>query len=103
MAAPSFTGPLHQPGAGIPADTDEMFVVLHLLSHGASRRTINYYGRFYKSMLYPVFRHFNDTLVRWAMRKYKRLRTQKRYGQWLAGLLARQPGLLTHWRLVRTY
>ena len=35
---------------------------------------INYYGRFYKSMLYPVFRHLNEILVRWAMRKYKRLR-----------------------------
>jgi RNA-directed DNA polymerase len=33
---------------------------------------INYYGRFYKSMLYPVFRHLNEILVRWAMRKYKR-------------------------------
>ena len=31
---------------------------------------INYHGRFYKSMLYPVFRHLNDVLVRWAMRKY---------------------------------
>ncbi len=29
---------------------------------------INYYGRFYKSMLYPTFRHLNDILVRWAMR-----------------------------------
>ena len=28
-------------------------------------------------MLYPVFRHFNDLLVRWAMRKYKRLRRHK--------------------------
>ena len=37
--SPSFTGPLHQPRSGIPADTDEMFVVRHLLSHGASRRT----------------------------------------------------------------
>jgi hypothetical protein len=72
-AAPSFSGPLHQPAAGIPASTDETFVVLHLLSPGASRRTINYYGRFYKSMSYPVFRHLNDTLVRWAMRKYKTL------------------------------
>ena len=35
---------------------------------------INYYGRFYKSMLYPVLRHINEYLVRWAMRKYKRLR-----------------------------
>ena len=39
---------------------------------------INYYGRFYKSMLYPVFRHLNEILVRWAMRKYKRLRRHPR-------------------------
>ena len=39
---------------------------------------------------------------RWAGRKYKRLRTNKRYRKWLAGLLERQPGLFTHWRVVRT-
>jgi len=103
LAAPSFTGPLHQPGAGIPADTDEMFVVLHLLSHGASRRTINYHGRYYRTVLDPLLKRVNAYLRRWAGRKYKRLRTQKRYGQWLAGLLSRQPGLFAHWRLVRTY
>jgi hypothetical protein len=37
--SPSFTRPLHQPRSGIPAGTDEMFVVRHLLSHGASWRT----------------------------------------------------------------
>ena len=37
-AVPSFSEPLHQPGAGIPAGTDEMFDVRHLLSHGASWR-----------------------------------------------------------------
>ena len=35
---------------------------------------INYYGRFYKSMLYPFLRRINEHLVRWACRKYKRLR-----------------------------
>ena len=34
---------------------------------------INYYGRFYKSMLYPLFRRLNEHLARWAARKYKRL------------------------------
>ena len=34
---------------------------------------INYYGRFYKSLLYPLFRRLNEHLARWAMRKYKRL------------------------------
>src|SRR3954451_24362027 len=35
----------------------------------------------------------------WA--EYKRLRTEKRYRKWLAGLLERQPGLFTHWRVAR--
>ena len=30
---------------------------------------INYYGRFYKSMLYPLLRRINEYLVRWARRK----------------------------------
>ena len=76
-----------------------MFDVLHLLSPGASRRTINYFGRYYKSMLYPVFRHLNDTLVRWAMRKYKRLRRhQGRARRFIADVARRQPGLFAHWR-----
>jgi hypothetical protein len=44
LAVPSFSGPLHQPGAGIPAGTDEMFIVLHLLSHGTSWRRLDFLG-----------------------------------------------------------
>ena len=43
-AALSFSRPLHQPRAGIPAGTDEMCFVLHLLSHGASWRTFDFLG-----------------------------------------------------------
>jgi group II intron reverse transcriptase/maturase len=64
---------------------------------------INYYGRFYRSALNPLLRRVNAYLRRWAGRKYKRLRTQKRYGWWLAGLLSRQPDLFAHWRLERSY
>ena len=61
---------------------------------------INYYGRFYKSMLYPVFRHLNEILVRWAMRKYKRLRRRpRRARRFIADVARRQPGLFAHWRL----
>jgi RNA-directed DNA polymerase len=63
---------------------------------------INYYGRFYRTALHPLLRRLNAYLRRWAARKYKRLRTNKRYSRWLAGLLSRQPGLFTHWRLVRS-
>src|SRR5512142_991479 len=34
----------------------------------------NYYGRFYRSALTPVLRHLERALVKWAQRKYKRLR-----------------------------
>ena len=43
-AVPSFSEPLHQPGAGIPAGADEMFDVRHLLSHGASWRRFRFLG-----------------------------------------------------------
>ena len=59
----------------------------------------NYYARFYKSAMYPTLRHLNDILVRWAMRKFKRLRfhlTQAVY--WLGGIAKRQPQLFPHWQ-----
>jgi len=63
---------------------------------------INYYGRFYKSWLYPVLRHINDGLVRWAMRKYKRLRGHSRRAKkWLASVARRDPRLFAQWKLVR--
>ena len=61
---------------------------------------INYYGRFYKSMLYPLLRRLNRHLVRWACRKYKRLkRRERRAMHWLAEVASRAPGLFAHWRL----
>jgi RNA-directed DNA polymerase len=61
---------------------------------------INYYGRFYKSRLHPSLQRINDYLVRWAMRKYKRLRGQRtRAAQWLASIYKRAPSLFAHWRL----
>jgi len=61
---------------------------------------ITYYGRFYKSALYPSFQRINEYLVRWAMRKYKRLygRVTKAW-RWLEGVALREPHLFAHWRL----
>jgi len=64
---------------------------------------MRYYGRFYRSRLYPLLQRVSFYLRRWAERKYKRLRTYKRFKRWWTGLLARQPGLFTHWRWVRAY
>ena len=63
------------------------------------RGWVNYYGRFYKSALYPVFSSLNRRLVRWARKKYKRYQHQRRATHWLRGLARRQPGLFAHWAL----
>jgi len=61
---------------------------------------INYYGRFYKSAMYPSLRNIERFLVRWAMRKYKRLRRHKtRATYWLGRIARREPKLFAHWRL----
>jgi group II intron reverse transcriptase/maturase len=63
---------------------------------------MHYYGRFYRSVLYPLLRRVNVYLRRWAGKKYKRLRTYKRFKQWWAGLLKREPRLFAHWQWVPT-
>ena len=79
--------------------SDKSLSDLALMFNSKVQGWINYYGRFYKSMLYPVFRHLNELLVRWAMRKYKRLRRhQTRARRFIADVARRQPGLFAHWR-----
>jgi RNA-directed DNA polymerase len=62
---------------------------------------VNYYGRFYRSALDPLLWRVSLYLRRWAGRKYKRLRTYKRFKRWLAGILTREPRLFAHWQWVR--
>jgi RNA-directed DNA polymerase len=65
------------------------------------RGWINYYGRYYKSALHPVFQQLNRTLVRWAMRKYKRQRDhQRRATHWLGQVAQREPRLFAHWQML---
>jgi len=62
---------------------------------------INYYGSYYKSALYQVFRHLDQILVRWAMRKYKKLRGhQRRASNWLRRIAQKEPNLFVHWKWV---
>jgi RNA-directed DNA polymerase len=64
------------------------------------RGWITYYSSYYKSALYPVLRHFNRTLVRWATRKYKRFRRHRRRAEhWLERIATKEPNLFTHWRM----
>ena len=61
---------------------------------------LNYYGKYTKSAMYSVLRHFNVTLVRWAMKKYKRLRKRKTLaGKFIEAISTNQPHLFVHWRI----
>ncbi|WP_271612279.1 group II intron maturase-specific domain-containing protein [Bradyrhizobium sp. CCBAU 21362] len=56
------------------------------------RGWMNYYGRYYKSALYPTLRHLDRCLARWAMSKYKRLRRRRRRAEhWVREVLAAPP------------
>jgi RNA-directed DNA polymerase len=64
---------------------------------------VYYYGRFHASALRGALHTLDDFLVRWAQRKYKRLRAHKgRAWRWLWRIHARQPDLFAHWALMAT-
>src|SRR4051812_7418766 len=65
------------------------------------RGWINYYGAFYRSMLYSLAGRIDEHLVRWAMQKFKRLRGRPtRARRWLDTVRRRQPTLFAHWCLL---
>ena len=67
------------------------------------RGWIQYYGRFYRSKLAPLLQRINTYLMRWAGKKYKRLRSYKRFKAWWFGIIDREPELFAHWKWVRTF
>jgi len=60
---------------------------------------INYYGKYSRSALYPMVRHFNMTLVAWAVRKHRRFRQRKtRASKFLERIADENPQMFVHWR-----
>ncbi|HSW87634.1 MAG TPA: group II intron reverse transcriptase/maturase [Candidatus Saccharimonadales bacterium] len=60
---------------------------------------LNYYGAFYRSAIYPVWQHFNMTLVAWAMKKYKKLKGRKMEAEkFIENIARKESGLFVHWR-----
>ena len=81
--------------------TDKAIDDLARMFNPIIRGWIQYYGRFYKSALYSVFRHLNSLLRWWVLRKYKRLRGHRRLAEyWLGRLALREPNLFAHWQLL---
>ena len=74
--------------------TDLSLADISRLHNPILRGWLEYYGRYCRSAMYPVFRHFNKTLVAWAMRKYRRLKRHKiRASRILEQLSEKQPHL----------
>jgi RNA-directed DNA polymerase len=64
------------------------------------RGWINYYGSYYKSALYRVFYPLSRSLMRWAMRKYKKLKPHVQMAAyWLGRIAKREPNLFAHWQM----
>ena len=59
---------------------------------------INHYTYFYKSEIYDVLRYINSCLVRWARRKFKKLKSRTLAEHWLGNIAKRDKNLFAHWK-----
>ena len=59
---------------------------------------VRYYGRFHRSAICKALRTIDSYLIRWAQRKYKRLRCRyMRVWEWLRQVKLSRPDLFAHW------
>jgi RNA-directed DNA polymerase len=85
---------------GIGRRTDLSLSEIAKLYNPTLRGWINYYGRYNVSSLYPVLRHFNKTLERWSMRKYRELKGHKtRASKFVRSIAERESDLFVHWKI----
>ena len=67
------------------------------------RGWMNYYGQFNRWEMYSILRGINTYLMRWARKKFKRLRAYKRVKAWWKRLVERQPEMFAHWAWMRAF
>ena len=83
---------------GLHRRTDLSLKDLANLLNPLIRGWINYFGHFYRSALFRLVQHVDWILIRWAKRKYKRLRKRTRKASyWLHRIRTNQTQLLVHW------
>jgi RNA-directed DNA polymerase len=62
------------------------------------RGWIEYYGKFFRSVLQSTLQRIDDYLIRWAQGKFRRLQGHRlRAVDWLKAVRLRQPTLFAHW------
>ena len=61
---------------------------------------INYYGQFYRTRLRSTLKRIDVYVIRWARRKFKRLRHKTKGARdWFEWLRCANPTLFAHWQL----
>ena len=85
---------------GIHLRSDKSIEDLSHMFNPKLRGWVNYYGSFYRSVLYKNLRCLSVILAKWAMRKYKRFKAhQRRAGRWVGRVQRRSPLLFAHWQM----
>lgn len=67
------------------------------------RGWMSYYGRFYRSALYPLLGRINHYMMRWLRRKYRRLRTLAAVTAAWNRAIRQSPGAYAHWQWVTSF
>src|ERR1700751_2501092 len=84
----------------LPQRSDKAIEDLSRMFNPIIRGWLQYYGRYYRSAMYPMARALNRDLALWAVRKYKKLRRHlRRATHWIARISRRAPGLFALWQL----
>jgi group II intron reverse transcriptase/maturase len=85
---------------GLGRKTDLSLLDIAKICNPILRGWIAYYGKYGRTALETVFRHFNKTLIAWAMRTFKKLRRKRRKAtRFMINILKKQPELFTHWKM----
>ncbi len=80
--------------------SDKALRDLAILVNPIIRGWINYYGSFYRTQLRPTLKGIDLYVIRWARRKFKRLRRKTKGARdWFDRLRRANPRLFAHWQL----
>ena len=84
----------------LPQRSDKAIEDLSRMFNPIIRGWLRYYGRYYRSALYPSMRALDRDLALWAKRIYKKLRGHlRRATHWIARISRRAPALFAHWQM----
>ena len=82
----------------LPNRSDKAIEDLSRMFNPIIRGWLQYYGRYYRSALYPTMRELNRDLALWAKRKYKKLRSHLRTAKhWIARIALQSCSLTGRW------